>query len=140
MPVTGQIPLSRPGAPFPTTQPTLGPCAPVRRVVPVVFSPFVLSQQKPIGRLRVHLRHHQMPWSMVNGVQVFSVSVVPGFVVAVVLVPFVDNTVVFVGIMDREGIVSCREREGRVGGGGRGGDGRSRGIGVVVGGIALVGR
>lgn len=81
-----------------------------------------------------------MPWSMVNGVQVFSVSVVPGFVVAVVLVPFVDNTVVFVGIMDREGIVSCREREGRVGGGGRGGDGRSRGIGVVVGGIALVGR
>ena len=81
-----------------------------------------------------------MPWSMVNGVQVFSVSVVPGFVVALVLVPFVGNTVVFVGIMDRESIVSCREREGRVGGCGRGGDGRSRGIGVVVGGVALVGR
>ena len=81
-----------------------------------------------------------MPWSVVNGVQVFSVSVVPGFVVTVVCVPFVGNTVVFVGIMDREGIVSCGEGEGRVGGCGRGGDSRGRGIGVLVGGVALVGR
>ena len=91
---------------FPSSQPPLRSFAPVRSAFAMVFAPLVLWQQEPVGVAGVQLGHGYVPGTVVCAVELLSVSLVPGLVVAVVSVPFVDHAIILVGVVDRKSIVT----------------------------------